>query len=786
MTTPESTALRPCTNLKRMSAAFLGIAFLCSSPALLAQEEDDEQIETIVVTAQKREQSILDVPFSISAVSQQEMEAAGVNSMADIFRRVPSLSVIDQGAARKNVIIRGIQTETSTESSVNDVYLDEQRITTVIATADPRTFDMERVEVLRGPQGTLFGGGSFAGTLRYITNRANVSERETNFAATLSSTAEAKQNYSLDGMINLPLVEDKFAVRLVGYTADDSGYLSNSSLGLEGVAGVEQYGARIGLRYTPSERSTLDVKYMFQDLRQTGFPEARGVDYGNLEQGGVTLTEERLTSKFRMLDITWNYDLPGATMTSSTGYLQMDFLRRNDRSLPLIRRYFDNFDLTGPQAVAMAPPEVRLYINDDNDNYTFTQELRFASELDPDDRFAWLVGLYYEDGEEDVKVGDFLLPGGGALLDGNGTMDNNALYMGSPADFFFKEDFVTQLKQFAVFGEYTHYFTDRFNATVGYRHSIFESFFEAFALIGDEPGDDGNVLEDPFATDPFRETHNTVKFNMSYDLTDNLVTYFQSGEGFRLGSGDIPPVLNPGCEHFVGDFLVANGLTGYLVNGMLPGTKSDTLRVNEIGVKSVLPDGRGRFSVGYFQGDWTDILVDVDIDDITGACNTGFGANAASATTTGFEVEFNYAFTDQFILSGSASIVDATVDNDEPFLNAKAGERLPASPDRQLSLSADYFWPMANGNQGFARLDTQYIGELIGAFDFEGERTVSGNYGLANVRVGMQTDRYEWSVFADNITDNRALVFANGPANEFRRTIILQPRTLGLQFRSRF
>ena len=790
MTFLERNNLAPCTNLRRASAALLGIAFLGTSLNVLGQEDeaDDQQIETIVVTAQKREQSILDVPFSISAVSQQEMEAAGVNSMADIFRRVPALSVIDQGAARKNVIIRGIQTETSTEASVNDVYLDEQRITTVIATADPRTFDMERVEILRGPQGTLFGGGSFAGTIRYISNRADVSEFGTNFAATLSSTAEAKQNYSLDGMVNIPLVEDRLAVRLVGYSAEDSGYLSNSSLGLEGVAGIEQYGARIGLRYTPSDRSTLDVKYVFQDLRQTGFPEARGVDYGDLEQGGVTLTEERLTSKFRMFDVTWNYDLPGVTMTSSTGYLQMDFLRRNDRSLPLIRRYFDNFDLTGPQGVAMAPPEIRLYINDDNDNYTFSQELRFASDLDEDDRFAWLVGMYYEDGEEDVKVGDFLLPGGGALLSGNGTMDNNALHMGSPADFFFKEDFITQLKQLAVFGEYTHYFTDRFNATIGYRHSIFESFFEAFALIGDEPDDDGNVLEDPFATDPFRETHNTVKFNMSYDLTDNMVAYFQSAEGFRLGFGsEVPPPLNPGCEVFVQDFLEANGLGGFLgPGGQLPGTKSDTLRVNEVGLKGALPDGRGRFSVGYFNGDWKDILVDVDIDDITGACNTGFGANAAAATTTGFEAEFNYAVTDQFTLSGSASIVDATIDNDEPFLGADAGERLPASPDRQLSVSGDYIWPMANGNLGFLRVDAQYIGELIGAFEFGDERTVSGNYGLANVRVGMQTDRYEWSVFADNITDNRALVFANGPANEFRRTIILQPRTLGLQFRSRF
>ena len=770
-----------CTIPKRMPVAILGIAFLCSSPSLLAQEVDDEQIETIVVTAQKREQSLLDVPFAISAVTQRDIEGAGVNSMADIFRRVPSLAVIDQGAARKNVIIRGIQTDTSTESSVNDVYLDEQRITTVIATADPRTFDMERVEVLRGPQGTLFGGGSFAGTIRYITNRANVSEFETNVAATLSSTAEAKQNYSLDGMVNLPLVEDKFAVRLVGYTMEDAGYLSNSLLGLEGVAGIENYGARIGMRWVPNDRSTVDFKYMFQDLRQNGFPEARGVDYQDLDQGGVTLTEERLTSKFRMFDLTWNYELPGATMTSSTGYLQMDFLRRNDRSLPLMRDFLgdDDQSLTAAEAMAMAPPEVRLFIPDYNDNYTFTQELRFASELDANDRFAWLVGLYYEDGEEDVSVGDFLLPGGGALV-------GNANYMGQPADFFFKEDFVTQLKQLAVFGEYTHYFTDRLNATLGYRHSIFESFFEAFALIGDEPGDDGNVLEDPFATDPFRERHNTLKFNVGYDVTDNVMAYFQSAEGFRLGSGDIPPVLNPGCEHFVGDFLVANGLTGYLVNGMLPGTKSDVLWIHEVGAKGVFGDGRGTFSAGYFYGDWKDILVDVDVEDITGECNTGFGANAAAATSTGFELDFSYAFTDRFTLSGAASIVDATLDNDEPFLGASAGERLPASADKQLALTGEYAWPMANGNLGFFRLDAQYIGEIIGAFEFGDERTVSGGYGLANVRVGMQTDRYEWSVFADNITDNRALVFANGPANEFRRTIILQPRTLGLQFRSRF
>lgn len=772
---------QPLNNLRQVSTATLGIAFLCSPPTLLGQEEDDREIEVIVVTAQKREQSLLDVPFAISAVTQQEMEAAGVNSMADIFRRVPSLAIIDQGAARKNVIIRGIQTETSTESSVNDVYLDEQRITSVIATADPRTFDMERVEVLRGPQGTLFGGGSFSGTMRYITNRANVSEFETNVAASLSSTADAAgTNYSLDGMVNIPLVDDTFAIRLVGYTADDSGYLSNSLLGFDDVAGIENSGARIGMRWLPSDRLTIDFKYLLQDLEQSGFPEARGADPDNLEQGGVTLTEERLTSKLQIHDLTWNYDLDFATLTSATGYLQFDFLRRNDDSLPFIRDELGEDSLSASQALAMAPSALRLFTNDDNDNYTFTQEVRLASNIDSDDRFAWLAGSYYEIGDEAVILTEALAPGGGALFE-------NANYNGSPADFFFMEQFVTELEQLAFFGEVTWFATDRLRATVGYRRSEFESSFIADEFFGDEADDDGNVLMDVYAPDPPpKETHNTFKFNLSYDLNDDVMLYFQSAEGFQLGSSGIAPALSPRCEGLISDFLDANGLGHLLQDGRLPGTKSDELLVREIGTKGVFSDGRGTFMAGFFHGDWKDIQVYVEIPPINGECDFGFGANAAAATSVGLEGEFSYAVTDRFTLSGAGSFVDATVDNDEPFLEARKGDRLPGSPDLQISLSGDYFWPLANGNQAFIRVDAQYIGEIIGSFTLGDARTVSGNYGLANLRVGMQSDRYEWSFFADNLTDNRALVFSNGVDDEFRTTIMLQPRTLGLQFRSRF
>ena len=781
MTILARQVLQPCASLKRALVAFLGIAILCGSSTLLAQEEGNQEMEVIVVTAQKREQSVLEVPFAISAVGQDEIEAAGVNSMADIFRRVPSLAVIDQGAARKNVIIRGIQTDTSTESSVNDVYLDEQRITSVIATADPRTFDMERVEVLRGPQGTLFGGGSFSGTMRYITNRANVAEFETNVAASLSSTAEAAgPNYSFDGMVNIPVVEDRFAVRLVGYSATDSGYLSNSLLGFDDVAGIDNNGARIGLRWTPNDRLTIDYKYLFQDLQQNGFPEARGADPDDLEQGGVTLTEERLTSKLRISDLTWNYDLDFATLTSATGYLQFDFLRRNDESLGFIRDVLGYDDLSTADALAMAPSALRLFVNDDNDNYTFTQEVRLASNIDSDDRFAWLAGSYYEIGDESVGLTEALAPGGGALFD-------NANYNGSPADFFFMEQFVTELEQFAFFGEITWFASDRLQATVGYRMSEFESSFIADEFFGDEADDDGNVFMDVYAPDPPpKETHHTYKFNLSYDLNDDVMVYFQSAEGFQLGSSGIAPALSPRCEQLIENYLDNRGLGYLLQDGRLPGTKSDELLTREVGAKGVFANGRGTFMAGFFHGDWKDIQVYVEIPPINGECEFGFGANAAAATSVGWEAEFSYAFTDRLTLSGAGSIVDATIDKDEPDLEARKGDRLPGSPDMQLSLSGDYVWPLPNGNQAFVRVDAQYIGEIIGSFTLDDERTVSGNYGLANLRVGMQSERYEWSFFADNLADNRALVFSDGLNDVFRTTIMLQPRTIGLQFRSRF
>ncbi len=776
--------INPFTKTFRAVTGAIVLTFLATP--LFAQDDDSDAtpvLDEIIVTAQKREQSIFDVPLAISAIGEQEIESAGIGKMADFFRRVPSLAVIDQGAARKNVIIRGIQTSTSTESRVNDVYLDEQRITTAIATGDPRTFDMERIEVLRGPQGTLFGGGSLGGTIRYITNRANVSEFETNVAASYSSTKEADGgNYSIDAMVNMPIIEDKFAIRLVGYTLEDSGYLKNSLLGLDDVSAIENTGVRIGLRFVPSDRVTFDYKYLNQDLQQSGFPESRGPNVKDLEQGGVTMTEERLTNKMQMHDLTFTVDFEAATLTSSTGYLQMDFLRRNDRSLPLIRDFFEDDSLTAEEALEMAPEAIRLFINDDNDNYTFSQEVRLTSNIEDGDKFAWNVGAYYEKGEEAVNVGDYLGPGAGELLE-------LALVDGEPADFFFQEDFTTYLEQLSFFGEFTYFFNDRLQGTLGYRHSTFESNFEAVATIPEEPEEDGTAYIDVLVTDPFPEDFDTFKFNLSYDIGDNAMIFLQSAEGFRLGFGsEVPPPFDPGCGDFIVDFLTERGLEGILVDGRLPGTKSDVLWMHEIGIKGKTNNGRGQYSAGVFYGDWKDIQIEVEIEDITGECNTGFAANLGKARSVGVEAEYTFAISDQFTLSGSGSWADAEVlaHPGNEFLGATAGDRLPGSPDMQLAVSGDYSWPMSNGKNGFARVDAQYIGEIYGAFEFGDERNRSGKYAIGNLRVGMETDKYQLTAFIDNLADNRGRVFSNGMENEFQRTILMRPRTIGVEIRTKF
>jgi hypothetical protein len=474
------------------------------------------------------------------------------------------------------------------------------------------------------------------------------------------------------------------------------------------------------------------------------------------------MTPERLTWKFCMHAPTLEYDLGPATLTSFTGYLQFDIVRQNDVSLLLIRYFTDDDSLTPTQAIAAVDRSLRLFINDSNDNYTLSQELRRVSDRRNDPCLHRLADAYYEDGEESVTAGNFFFSSDGAVF---GTANVN----GQPADFLLKEDGVTGLRQYAAFTELPYEVIDSPVATIGYRHSNFKSSLQLDARIGDEPDNDGNAPRGLISGDPFTEKFDTLTLSVSHEINESMLAYARSAEGFRLGFGsEVPAPLNPGCDTFLTDFLADNVRGGFLVNARVPGATSDTLWVAEANVEGSFNEGRGTFATSVFYGDWADSRVKVESDDITGACNTGFTANAAFATSGRIEAGFPYRVTDQPRLSGTGSWRDATVDDDdEPFLGESADERCPGSPDPQLSITAGYAWDLLNGMGAFVRADAQYIGEIHSSFKFGDPRTACRKYALANLCGGVLTVPYGFTLFMDNATDNRADVFSNGIGHEF-------------------
>ena len=322
--------------------------------------------------------------MAISAVGQDQIERLGITNMDDYFRSVPSLSLIDGGGYQKHMIIRGVAVEENPETkAATGVYVDETLVSGNFANLDPRIFDMERVEVLRGPQGTLYGGGSISGSIRYITNKPDASQFESNVALDLGQTSDAGSNFSLDAMVNIPLAEDTLALRLVGFSAETSGIYKNPRFGLENQAGFDQTGGRVSLRWTPTDNFSLTAMYMADELIQDGQPRSHTLDWENRLQ--TNLAQEYLTFDAEVLSLTAEADLGWATLSSVTSQLDVFTIFEQDRTFLISAWGLADWD------------PLRLITYGGRDDSSFTEEIRLVSAPDAFGRFDWIAGLYYAD-----------------------------------------------------------------------------------------------------------------------------------------------------------------------------------------------------------------------------------------------------------------------------------------------------------------------------------------------------------------------------------------------------
>jgi len=463
-----------------ISAMALGLGLAGFTGLSQAQDKKTDKDDTydlgqVVVTATKREQSIQDIAFSVMALTEEELRNRGVDSIEDVSLMVAGFTVQNLGPGQSQVAIRGVSAgqivrdQPGVKEQVG-VYLDETPISLSLFTPDLDLFDTQRVEVLRGPQGTLFGAGSLSGTVRYITNQPKLGEVEGAIQGSVETVTDGGIGGDIKGMYNTPFINDDAALRVVLYDKEYAGFIDAVQPGgfiKENVNDGYRRGGRIALKWQPNEVFSIVPRYVFQKVDVNGF---NRVDIYNILANPYTTTRpaiqlgsrqqftqltEKFEDDFKLFDVTMDYDMDNVTMTSVTSYTKREILVLRDATQLTASITGGNIGL--PEAIYTL--DAPLY--DRTKARVFTQELRFAS--NNDGPLNWVAGGFYSDAHR--RYGQELLVRG--FEDATGIPTAGPL---APRDVLFYSDIPYKLEQFALFGEASYLLTDELTITGGLRY----------------------------------------------------------------------------------------------------------------------------------------------------------------------------------------------------------------------------------------------------------------------------------------------------------------------------
>lgn len=700
-------------------------------------------LEEIVVTAQKRAQAIQDVSGSIAALSGADIKESGMDSFADYFDSVPSLTMVEQGPGLSTLAIRGITTggvrndEPQNKETVG-VYIDETPVAINGFNPDMGLYDIDRVEILRGPQGTLYGSGSLGGTIRIITNRPDFKVVEGSAELTGSYTKDGGMNNSIKGFINVP-VSDMFALRAVVYRTDLDGYLDNVATGKDNVNSALTTGGRIQLGARLTDRFDANFSYMLHEL-ETG---SRSEQTGDFEFS--TRAFDGLKDENDIYNLTLNYEFENAILTSSTSYLEKNITNR--------------ISLEFLMAAALGY-DTESSLVDNTEVEDVSQEIRLASS--GDGALTWVIGAFYQDRKRDYTQ-DGYVPGIDAAIG----VPSELLGTPGPDTVFYGTQIVEQ-QQRALFGEISYEIRPELTATFGLRYFDYDEDYSTYSsgLFNDgASSSEGNLSEDGF----------TPKVNLSYSLSEENMVYAQISEGFRLGGVNttIPIDL---CEADLAKLGTGNPET----------FDSDSVWNYEIGSKNELMDNRLTINGSLYYIDWEDMQTTLSLP----TCSFSFRTNAGSARSIGLELETRYAATDSLELSATLGVTDSRLDEDVLFTSWEKGDRVPGVPQYQLSAGMRYAFGVFSEQDSYMRLDYSYTSESDTQFDTSAANNREyGDYHMLDVRVGMRIPDapVELVFFISNALDDDGKVQASPESiSAPERFITIRPRTIGLTLRAEF
>lgn len=732
---------------RAMLMCFLTVAVANSARAEdAAGDQDRVMLQEVLVTAGKRgEQSLLATPMSIQAITSEQLQSQGIQEFADYARTISGLTFEDQGPGDKKIVIRGLD---SVGAATTGVYFDD-----IVATAnnpqdgggrqpDFHLIDMERIEVLKGPQGTLYGASSMSGTVRMLTNKPDASQVSGAFnAGTGSTQGAAGADYDYDGMLNVPVVQDKLAIRVVGYQSERRGYIDNDLLGMRDVNNEKVAGGRAALRWNIDETATLDLMYVHQTTNARG-PAWYQPLYGRFAQADTS--PQPWSESMDAYNLALNWKVAAGTVTASVSKVKrkIDYVYSGARILCTLYGYpqstcfaFDNSVVDSFRSSDLQP----------QDRQILSSELRYASAWQGP--FQVVGGLFY-----DRETNDF-----SSIVYGQ---DSQFRILPDLPNIYVARDVSNQVTQKAVFGELTYDITHALSITGGFRAFRFDIGQHSQNLATNYQPDDAPVV----VTDS-TEKSATYKGSIQYQFTPGPLLYFTYSEGFRSG-GNNEPDFNTGT--------------------VLPPYGSDSLKSYELGTKERLLGGALELNAAVYDMEWQNLQQRITAE-LPDNVAIKLMANVGSARIRGSELGVRSIPVRGIDLSlgANATYLRDTITTAVAGIN-NVGDRVPNVPQFTTNVFAEYALPLL-GWRSAARVDYQYVGTNYS--DFNATRPIygrQGDYSLVNFRLSFERDSYRLAAYVDNAFNSIGVITSTTDTRTPVQVYSTRPRSVGISLGYRF
>ena len=784
---PLSTAVKTATKAVAISFALSQVA--------------NAQLEEVIVTAAKRSENLQDVAISVIALDSKTIDDVGINSFVDYVRYQPNLTASGRGPGNSTFYIRGMATDQATLSAVEPagnapnvaLYLDEQPIQAIGRNLDVYIADMDRIEVLAGPQGTLFGASSQAGTVRLITKKPVLNEFQAGVRASFSDTTDGEMSTATEAYINLPLIEDVLAWRTVIYSVNMGGFIDNvvgsddplatnaarirnfpdattipavnTTLAQDDFNDSDYLGIRSALKYQVNDDWSVLLQVMQQELQTEG-TFAQDPAVGDLEIS--TFFPDFQEDEFTQLAWTVNGNIGDFELVYTGSFLDREVDQSTSDNAYLEQGAFIPSYLCNATQCFDPVYGERFTVETERS----THEFRIAT---PDDRrLRFIGGVFYDDADLGASI-DFTAPGQIArgITAQQQPLPDSTIFNPNPRPqgVNFVNDITRFETQTAIFGELTYdLLPDTLAATIGARYYEQEVGLSGstnfFYATTDTDRDFGiNIDKNLEGISPAEETDTILKFSLSWTPNADTLLYATYSEGYRPGGFNRrggPGSVNP--------------------NIFVPfGYVSDTVENYEFGWKTNFLDNRIRWNGTFYRVDWSDVQLTVTDFSIT---NLTFTTNLGEAEVTGIDSDIAFAVTDNLTLFASFAWNDTemtSVANDifEPSNIAPAGSTLAFAPELQYVLRGRYTWQFGDYD-AHAQLAFQHADESENSIVLSQQAKIP-SWDTVDATFGFGKDNYGVEFFVNNLTDERVIRFvrANGATPE---QFVTRPRTMGLRF----